>query len=52
MLTSAHIVIHPEIFPAFGCAPLIPPKPEVKNILPKGLVPILRNAFKTVIVVP
>ncbi len=53
--TSAQTVIQPAMFPAFGCAPLIPPRPAVKNILPAGLSPFssfIRKAFITVIVVP
>ncbi len=29
--TSAHTVMHPAILPALGCAPLIPPNPDVTN---------------------
>ena len=55
LLTSAQIVIQPAIFPAFGCAPLIPPNPAVKNIFPFGFsffFNIFLKAFITVIVVP
>ncbi|MCY1234829.1 hypothetical protein D9M72_474220 [compost metagenome] len=51
-LTSAQTVTHPAIFPAFGCAPDIPPNPEVTNKLPLGDFFIFRNPFRTVIVVP
>ena len=50
--TSAQTVTQPAIFPAFGCAPDIPPNPEVTNNPPFGDFFIFRNPFKTVIVVP
>ncbi len=53
--TSAQTVIQPAILPAFGCAPLIPPRPAVKKIFPLGESPLSNTflkAFITVIAVP
>ena len=50
--TSAQTVMQPAMFPAFGWAPIIPPKPEVTKRPPFGLLLIFLKAFKTVIVVP
>ena len=46
------MVIHPAIFPAFGWAPLIPPKPAVRKISPEGDNPTFLKAFNTVMAVP
>ena len=51
-LTSAQTVIQPAILPAFGCAPDIPPNPEVTNRFPLGCFLIFLNPLSTVIVVP
>jgi hypothetical protein len=36
LVTSAQTVMQPAMFPALGCAPLIPPSPEVTNKPPSG----------------
>ena len=40
-MISAVTETTPAIFPAFGCAPLIPPNPEVTNSLPAVPAPAL-----------
>jgi hypothetical protein len=37
VILDLQTVMQPAIFPAFGCAPLIPPRPEVKNNPPFGI---------------
>ena len=51
-LTSAQTVTQPAMFPALGCAPDIPPNPDVTNNPPVGDFLIFLKPFKTVIVVP
>ena len=56
MFISAVMLTTPEMFPAFGCAPDIPPRPAVTKSMPlRSFCPgfiRLRAAFMTVIVVP
>jgi len=49
--TSAMTPMHPEMTVAFGCAPLIPPRPEETNTFPaRSSVPrYFLPAFSTVI---
>ena len=45
----------PAMTPALACAPLIPPRPEVTNVIPDRESPAPQNilaALSTVIVVP
>ena len=54
-LISAVTEMQPAIFPAFGCAPLIPPSPAVTNSFPDSPSPafeIFLPALSSVMVVP
>ena len=48
---TPHLIFTEEIDPALGCAPLIPPNPEVKKSLPAGVSPLFKIFLKPFITV-